>query len=54
MSPQEQQARLDGQCAALGEKPFSANPHPLSTTCSRAWSRGWREVSEQMKKQVAA
>lgn len=54
MSPQEQQARLDGQFAAIRGYPFTDNPHPLNTSCSRAWSRGWNEVAERQKKQAAA
>lgn len=54
MSPQEQQARLDGQFAAMRRQPATDNPHPLSTSVSRAWSKGFREIDEQRAKRVSA
>lgn len=48
------QARLDGQVAAITGRPFTDNPHPLSTSVSRAWSKGWREIDEQSSKRKAA
>ena len=54
MSPQEQQARLDGQFAALRKQAFTDNPHPLSTSVCRAWSKGWNEIAEQQPKRVPA
>lgn len=47
MSPQEQQARLDGQLAAMRGAEPTDNPHPLGSSVSRAWSRGWREILEK-------
>lgn len=45
MSMNEAQARLDGQMARLQRRPFSDNPHPIGTTLSRAWSKGYREIA---------
>lgn len=47
-SPQAQQARLDGQLAALRGEAVSGNPHPMNTVHSRAWSRGHREIEEKI------
>jgi len=44
----EQQARLDGQMAALANKPVTDNPHPLGCSESRAFGRGWREIKEKL------
>lgn len=46
---QEQQAYLDGQVAALRHIAFTDNPHPLSCTHSRAWSRGHRLITDNAK-----
>jgi len=45
----EQQAYLDGQVAALRHTPFTENPHPMSCANSRAWSRGYRAITENQK-----
>jgi hypothetical protein len=44
-SQPEAQARLDGQMAALRKEPVTDNPHPLNTSVSRAWAKGWREIN---------
>lgn len=41
MSPAVRQAYDEGRMAKHEGKPFSANPYPLSTAHSRAWSKGW-------------
>jgi len=46
MTPNAQQARLDGQFAALKGHPVTDNPHPMNTSFSRAWARGYREISD--------
>lgn len=45
MTPVTAQARLDGQISALRGHPATSNPHPLGTSESRAWSKGYREIS---------
>lgn len=44
MNDREKQAVLDGQMAALRNASPSDNPHPLNTSHSRAWARGYRSV----------
>lgn len=46
MTPNAQQARLDGQMAALRGEPVADNPHSMNTSYSRARSRGHREILE--------
>lgn len=46
MTPNAQQARLDGQIAALRGNPVTDNPHPMNTSFSRAWARGHREIKD--------
>lgn len=48
MTPNAQQARLDGQMAALRGNPVTDNPHPMNTSFSRAWGLGWREIKEKL------
>jgi len=42
MSANEQAAFLAGRVARRAGRPFSANPHPLGTSLSRAWSKGYK------------
>ena len=46
MTDSEKAARMDGQLAAIRGKPPTKNPHPLGTTQSRAWARGYREITD--------
>jgi hypothetical protein len=41
MSRAAREAYDAGKLARHNGKPASANPHPLGTTLSRAWSKGW-------------
>lgn len=41
-------AREAGRIDQRAGAPFTANPYPLNTGESRAWSRGWREAHADM------
>lgn len=50
MPSDTRQARLDGQLSALKRRPMTDNPYELGTSHSRAWARGYREISEERAK----
>jgi hypothetical protein len=41
-------AYAEGQRAAFAKQPAQANPYPLSTSASREWAKGHREMSEKL------
>lgn len=45
MNQTEAIAHASGAAAATQGSPFGANPYPLGSVNSRAWSRGWRSVA---------
>jgi ribosome modulation factor len=38
----------EGQRARFAGKPAHENPYPLSTSASRAWAKGWREMDDKL------